>query len=147
VPEALPDAGKASIHATHSEMCKFRDEDSPGWNSLAGCLCDFVAQAPAAIEMKWAQEDRRNILAKQHLIANIIQSDILADVGLSPPPIMPRTRSPSPDAGTSRRAITGQDDAVRAITEQGDTIFPDSISEPEDSSRRSSSRGWVRGGF
>ena len=126
----LPDTGKASIHATHSEMCKFRDEDSPGWNTLAGCLCDFVAQAPAVIGMKWAQEDRRNLQAKQDLVSNIIQYDIHADVGLSPPPIMPRTRSPSPDAGTSRRTIMGQ----------GDTLFPDSVSEPEDSSRRSSSR-------
>ncbi|CUS12309.1 unnamed protein product, partial [Tuber aestivum] len=100
VPEALPDAGKASIHASHSEMCKFRDENSPGWNTLAGCLCDFVKLAPPAIEMKWMQEDRRNIQAKHDLLSNIIQYDIHADVGLSPPPIMPRTRSPSPDAGT-----------------------------------------------
>jgi len=130
VPEALPDAGKASIHATHSEMCKFRDEDSPGWNVLAGCLCDFVAQAPAVIGIKWAQEDHRNL--QEH----IFQHGIHADIGLSPPPIMPRTRSPSPDAGTSRRALMGQ----------GDTLFPDSISEPEDSSRRSSSRERVWGG-
>jgi hypothetical protein len=154
VPEALPDAGKASIHATHSEMCKFRDEGSPGWNTLAGCLCDFVAEAPTVIEMKWMQEDRRNVQARHDLVSNIIQYDIHADVGLSPPPIMPRTRSPSPDAGTGRRVIMGQGDRTimvqgdritmgqgdRATMAQGDTLFPDSVSEPEDSSRRSSSR-------
>ncbi|KAG0127751.1 hypothetical protein HOY82DRAFT_567417 [Tuber indicum] len=120
VPEALPDAGKASIHATHSEMCKFRDEGSPGWNTLAGCLCDFVAEAPTVIEMKWMQEDRRNTQARHDLVSNIIQYDIHADVGLSPPPIMPRTRSPSPDAGTSRRVIMGQGD--RTLMVQGDRV-------------------------
>ncbi|RPA98708.1 hypothetical protein L873DRAFT_1006442 [Choiromyces venosus 120613-1] len=123
VPEALPDAGRAAIHATHSEMCKFRDTETPGWNVLAGCLCDFVEQAPAKIEMNWAQEERRNIQAKHDLVSNIIQHDIHADVGLSPPPIMPRTRSPSPDAGTSRGAIMGQDVPEPPLLAIKDTPF------------------------
>ncbi|KAI5813225.1 hypothetical protein BZA77DRAFT_322065 [Pyronema omphalodes] len=55
VPEALPNAGRAGIHATHSDMCKFVDENSPGWNILAGVLCDYVENAPPAIEQNWSQ--------------------------------------------------------------------------------------------
>ncbi|KAF8243164.1 hypothetical protein K440DRAFT_614045 [Wilcoxina mikolae CBS 423.85] len=55
VPEALPDAGRAGIHATHSDMCKFADENSPGWNVLAGVLCDYVEQAPQVVAGKWQQ--------------------------------------------------------------------------------------------
>lgn len=55
-------------------MCKFRDENSPGWNVLAGCLYDFVKQAPSAIERTWAQEQRRNLQATHDFVANMIHS-------------------------------------------------------------------------
>lgn len=74
VPEALPDAGRAAIHATHSDMCKFHDENSPGWNVLAGCLYDFSKQAPSVIERNWAQEQRRNLQATHDFVTNMIHS-------------------------------------------------------------------------
>lgn len=55
-------------------MCKFRDENSPGWNVLAGCLYDFAKQAPSAIERTWAQEQRRNLQATHDFVANMIHS-------------------------------------------------------------------------
>lgn len=56
-------------------MCKFRDENSPGWNVLAGCLGDFAEQAPSVIERAWAQEQRRNLQATQDYVTNIIRGE------------------------------------------------------------------------
>lgn len=111
-------------------MCKFRDENSPGWNVLAGCLYDFVKQAPSAIERSWAQEQRRNLQATHDFVTNMIHSkskyifdgraivlthDLDTEGRLSSPNL-------SNSRGSSPRGIG-------RITERGDVILPDEISE------------------
>ncbi len=59
VPEALPNVGSSGIHATHSEMCKFVDENSPGWNVLADRLIDFAKYAPRVVQRNWEQEEMK----------------------------------------------------------------------------------------
>ncbi|KAI5806088.1 hypothetical protein EDC01DRAFT_638617 [Geopyxis carbonaria] len=107
VPESLSNARKAAIHANHSDMCKFADEDSPGWNVLAGVLCDFEADAPVKIEMAWEQEHQRKHLNAQWKVRGTIQGY--------------QRRSPSPgsidtgfDAGSTayQRSIEGRQTAM-----------------------------------
>lgn len=112
-------------------MCKFRDENSPGWNVLAGCLYDFVKQAPSAIERNWAQEKRRNLQATHDFVTNIIHSmskpnpgskatllnqDLDTEGRLSSSHLLSNSRASSPSR-------TGR------IAERGDVILPDEISE------------------
>lgn len=112
-------------------MCKFRDENSPGWNVLAGCLCDFVKQAPSVIERSWAQEQRRNLQATHDFVTNMIHSKLKTSFGniatvltrdldtegrLSSPPHLSNSRASSPSG-------------IGRITERGDVILPDEISE------------------
>jgi hypothetical protein len=54
VPE-LPNTKKAGIHATHTDMCKFANENSPGWNILAGILIEYAENAPERVSWKWEQ--------------------------------------------------------------------------------------------
>ncbi|KAH8151561.1 uncharacterized protein LAJ45_04182 [Morchella importuna] len=115
-PEALADAGRAAIHANHSDMCKFYDVNSPGWNVVAGCLYDFAQQASAAIERGWAQETRRNVQETRDYVTNVIQN---TEERLSSTPMLPhnsRTSSPG-----SMRVVT------RGV--EGGFIQPDEISE------------------
>lgn len=73
-------------------MCKFRDENSPGWNVLAGCLYDFVKQAPSAIERNWAQEQRRNLQATHDFVTNMIHSKLKRVFGGRAIVVNPRLR-------------------------------------------------------
>lgn len=79
--EALPNAGRFGIRATHSEMCKFIDEFAPGWNVLAGVITEFVKNAPKDAEWKWQTEFARQEQAKRQKIANA-----LLELRVSPPP-------------------------------------------------------------
>jgi hypothetical protein len=51
----IPNAKKAGIHATHTEMCKFATTSSPGWNMVSGVLLEFAEGAPERIAAKWQQ--------------------------------------------------------------------------------------------
>ncbi|KAA8913476.1 P-loop containing nucleoside triphosphate hydrolase protein, partial [Sphaerosporella brunnea] len=51
----MPNAKKAGIHATHTEMCKFATTRAPGWNMVSGVLMEFAAGAPGRVAIKWRQ--------------------------------------------------------------------------------------------
>lgn len=111
-------------------MCKFRDENSPGWNVLAGCLCDFVKQAPSVIERSWAQEQRRNLQATHDFVTNMIHSKLKTSFG-NIATVLTRDldtegRLSSPHLSNSRASSPS---GIGRITERGDVILPDEISE------------------
>lgn len=112
-------------------MCKFRDENSPGWNVVAGCLYDFVKQAPGAIERTWAQEQRRNLQATQDFVTNIIHSMSKPNPGstvtLLTQNLDTEGRLSSPHHLSNSRASSPS--RIGRITERGDVILPDEISE------------------
>jgi hypothetical protein len=46
-------------------MCKFEDTNAPGWNVLAGVLCEWTESAPTVVEAKWQQETQRHYIDLQ----------------------------------------------------------------------------------
>ncbi|KAF8536785.1 hypothetical protein BDD12DRAFT_849502, partial [Trichophaea hybrida] len=122
VPEALPDAGRAAIHATHSDMCKFADENAPGWNVLAGVLCEYVELAPEVVAAKWQQLFQQEHLDIDWRIRGTIHS----------------RRTPSPSRGAIEMGSVpfgaiqgGQPQQQQRLTGADGIILPDDISEYE----------------
>lgn len=54
---ALPNVRYYSIEATHSGMCKFESEDSPGYLNISTAIREWVAKAPEVVPSRWEAED------------------------------------------------------------------------------------------
>lgn len=55
MPEGIPDVQSYGIHANHTSICRFQNEESPGYEVLVRTLIDWREAAPEAIIQKWAQ--------------------------------------------------------------------------------------------
>ncbi|KAL1853436.1 hypothetical protein Plec18170_005433 [Paecilomyces lecythidis] len=56
---------RMGIEADHSHMCKFDDEDAPGYEAVADALIRYARDAPAFIANRWVQEKREAMLARK----------------------------------------------------------------------------------
>ncbi|KAJ9205722.1 hypothetical protein DTO207G8_3272 [Paecilomyces variotii] len=56
---------RMGIEADHSHMCKFDDEDAPGYEAVADALIRYARDAPAFIANRWVQEKRELMLARK----------------------------------------------------------------------------------
>ncbi|MCJ1398700.1 hypothetical protein MMC11_001901 [Xylographa trunciseda] len=52
----LPDVERAGIQADHSHMCKFEDENSPGFDLVVDGIQRYSEDAPATIGARWTSE-------------------------------------------------------------------------------------------
>jgi len=43
------------IHGDHTSICRFENEESPGYDVLVRALIDWREAAPDAVSLKWAQ--------------------------------------------------------------------------------------------
>ncbi|KAJ4292927.1 hypothetical protein N0V88_005590 [Collariella sp. IMI 366227] len=62
----LPGVTYYGIEATHSGMCKFANDNAPGYRTVSTALREWVADAPTVIPHRWRAEDARR-LAKADL--------------------------------------------------------------------------------
>ena len=55
VPEGAPGVQSYGIHANHTSICRFQNEESPGYEVLVRALIDWREAALEATNQKWAQ--------------------------------------------------------------------------------------------
>lgn len=56
---------RMGIEADHSHMCKFDDENSPGFEGVAEALFRYSRDAPATIAGRWMEEKQTRMLEKK----------------------------------------------------------------------------------
>ncbi|KAJ5167955.1 uncharacterized protein N7482_003549 [Penicillium canariense] len=88
---------RGGIEADHSHMCKFEDENSPGYEVVAEAILRYSRQAPSVIADRWIEERRTRILEKKAKAREIYDGDDDRDAPLGHS--MPDLKSP--DTGRS----------------------------------------------
>ncbi|OJJ51568.1 hypothetical protein ASPZODRAFT_55113 [Penicilliopsis zonata CBS 506.65] len=56
---------RMGIEADHSHMCKFQDENAPGFEAVAEALLRYSREAPARISERWVDERKVRLLERQ----------------------------------------------------------------------------------
>lgn len=141
VPESLPNAGKAGIHASHSEMCKFKDAGAAGWNVLAGVLKEAAEDAGKVVADNWITEDKRQQVELERSIQRSIQGrfKFLVSAGRGGAEAVAgyknNRRSPSPHMGSDGWGGSRLDGMPEQglLTGPDDCIQPHEIYEPDGS--------------
>lgn len=54
------------IHGDHTSICRFENEESPGYDVLVRALIDWREAAPDAVGLKWAQYRAQVMLSNMH---------------------------------------------------------------------------------
>ncbi|KAL2838880.1 hypothetical protein BJX68DRAFT_279705 [Aspergillus pseudodeflectus] len=91
---------RMGIEATHSHMCKFDDENAPGYETVAEALLRYSRDAPATIQERWREEEKTRMIIRTQKAREIFGDAGVGGVGavvnpvkyLPPPPDKP----PSP---------------------------------------------------
>lgn len=52
----IQDVERGVIQASHSQMCKFDDENSPGFGLVYEAIQRYASEAPAAVRKRWTLE-------------------------------------------------------------------------------------------
>jgi hypothetical protein len=68
-------AERSGIHATHSQMCKFRNVDSPGFQSVLTSLRRFATDAPPIIDRRWTEERNHQAMRRSSEAAELLGFD------------------------------------------------------------------------
>ncbi|KAL5339177.1 hypothetical protein BJX70DRAFT_397953 [Aspergillus crustosus] len=55
---------RMGIEATHSHMCKFDDDNTPGYEAVAEALLRYSRDAPATIQERWSEEERTRMIIR-----------------------------------------------------------------------------------
>jgi hypothetical protein len=56
---------RMGIEADHSHMCKFDDENAPGYEVVAEAILRYSRQAPTIIADRWVEEHKTRLLEKK----------------------------------------------------------------------------------
>ncbi|KAJ5132794.1 hypothetical protein N7448_006952 [Penicillium atrosanguineum] len=83
---------RMGIEADHSHMCKFDDENSPGFEVVAEAILRYSRQAPTIIADRWVEEHKTRLLEKKAKAREIYDGRVDDSVGRS------MTTSNSPDS-------------------------------------------------
>ncbi|KAL9580566.1 MAG: hypothetical protein Q9212_004419 [Teloschistes hypoglaucus] len=67
----VQDVERAVIQADHSHMCKFENENAPGFDLVAEGIQRYAEEAPATIRTRWETEKKERLTAKQAQAAEI----------------------------------------------------------------------------
>ena len=81
----LPDVQYFGIEASHSDMCKFENKNSPGYLSVSTTIKGWVQECPPIIQARWDMERRQRRQMKEAQAAellNIFVSSRLLNVPL-----------------------------------------------------------------
>lgn len=55
MPEGVPDVQSYGIHGDHRNICRFKNEESPGYEVLVRALIDWREAASEVVNQKWVQ--------------------------------------------------------------------------------------------
>ncbi|KAE8351720.1 catalytic protein [Aspergillus coremiiformis] len=66
---------RMGIEADHRHMCKFEDEDAPGYEAVAEALLRYSRDAPATILDRWAEEEQTRRVAKQTIVKDLLRNE------------------------------------------------------------------------
>ena len=61
----VQDVERAVIQADHSHMCKFENENAPGFDLVVEGIQRYAEEAPAKIKRNWDAENQERTTAKQ----------------------------------------------------------------------------------
>ena len=61
----VQDVERAVIQADHSHMCKFENENAPGFDLVVEGIQRYAEDAPAKIKRNWDAENHERTTAKQ----------------------------------------------------------------------------------
>lgn len=62
VPQGVANVQSYGIHGDHTSICRFENEESPGYDVLVRALIDWREAAPEAVSLKWAQYSQVRLL-------------------------------------------------------------------------------------
>ncbi|KAL2815023.1 hypothetical protein BJX63DRAFT_431122 [Aspergillus granulosus] len=86
---------RMGIEADHSHMCKFDDENAPGYEAVAEALLRYSRDAPATIQERWREEEKTRMIIRTQKAREIFND---ASIGPDFPPdrsaLSGRTLSP-----------------------------------------------------
>ena len=60
----LPDVERASIQANHSMMCKFENDNSPGFDLIVDGIQRYAEEAPLTMRQRWIAEKQERLNQK-----------------------------------------------------------------------------------
>ncbi|KAJ5601599.1 hypothetical protein N7510_011133 [Penicillium lagena] len=86
---------RMGIEADHSHMCKFEDENAPGYEAVAEALMRYSRQAPSVVADRWVEEKKTRALEHAATAREIFPGHSVATV--PPPPASEGHYSPVQD--------------------------------------------------
>ncbi|KAL2835613.1 hypothetical protein BJY01DRAFT_258990 [Aspergillus pseudoustus] len=91
---------RMGIEADHSHMCKFDDENAPGYETVAEALLRYSRDAPATIQERWREEEKTRMIIRTQKAREIFGDASVGGVGQadrSAPSVNPVKYLPPPD--------------------------------------------------
>ncbi|KAL8870209.1 MAG: hypothetical protein Q9174_003693 [Haloplaca sp. 1 TL-2023] len=123
----VQDVERAVIQADHSHMCKFENEDSPGFSLVADGIQRYAEEAPAKIKRNWETEKRSRMIEKQAEAAEIYQDSVKA----TPPSEAASTfEGSSLGSSTQSLAINNSKSSLKASASETNDTRPSKPTEP-----------------
>ncbi|KAL3454986.1 hypothetical protein BJX64DRAFT_295489 [Aspergillus heterothallicus] len=143
---------RMGIEADHSHMCKFDDENAPGYETVAEALLRYSRDAPATIQERWSEEDKTRMIIRTQKAREIFADASVGPVGQADRSAPSgRTLSPS----TPAHSLTmkeyeieepSDEDALNPVKYLPPADKPPSpVSDMANSTDLSLSRSWQRG--
>lgn len=87
---------RMGIERDHSNMCKFEDETSPGFDVVAEALMRYSEAAPSVIQMRWVEERQLRDLEKNAAARELLGGESIAFPSMCPLQSNVRKRSKYP---------------------------------------------------
>ena len=106
----IQDVERACIQQDHARMCKFEDENTPGFSLVAEGIQRYAAEAPAIIERRWEAEklerQRQKEAAAKELFG-FTEDTNLQETSAVPARQIPKQEASS-DSGPVQRSTTSE---------------------------------------
>lgn len=77
----VQDVERAGIQADHSHMCKFEDENAPGFDLVAEAIQRYADEAPSQVKSRWAAEVKERVIQKEAAAEEILPGRSLTGHG------------------------------------------------------------------
>ena len=68
----VQDVERAGIQADHSHICKFENEDSPGFDLVAEGIQRYAGDAPSTVKGRWESEKEEQIRRRKETIEELL---------------------------------------------------------------------------
>lgn len=122
---------RMGIEADHSHMCKFEDENAPGYEVVAEAILRYSRQAPTVIADRWVEEKKTRVLEKRAKAREIYDGRLTSLSKLAPAALTIAGRVDDP-AGRSMPDLnaTGRTSHLLPAPEDSVTLKDYEIEEP-----------------